>query len=315
MCVYAHVCSYIGGFSMNIKDDGYNCKVLEYGNGSAEVRFYSSPIRKRLKSKSLHTDADKRAIENLEEIFGKGTIKLVPTGQVYENAEQREARERLNLKNSVARTKKTIYDLARSCEWEYFITLTFDGSKIDRTNFKQCMAKVRVWLQNQRRDYAPDLKFIMVPELHWDNVSWHCHGLLANVENMQFSDSGKVAVGKKAYDRKGLYKDFPAIYNMSGWSLGWSTAIKIHDNEGHKTEQYITKYITKQSCILAKGCHRYYASKNLSSPNVKTYYVGGKSQQDIFLYHYCEKNGKKVVYSKTTDKYIETTYNMLENKE
>ncbi len=295
---------------MNIEDDGYDCKILEYGNGSAEIRFYAEPIRKRLKSKPLHTDADK-TIDYLESFFGKG-VKLVSPERDRETKEQKEARENLNSLNSVNRTKRTIYDLARSCEWEYFITLTFDGSKIDRTDFKLCMKKVRVWLQNQRRDYAPDLKFLIVPELHKDNISWHCHGLLADVGSMSFYDSGKVAVGKKAYDKKGLYKDFPTIYNLSGWKWGFSTAIKIHDNYGHKTEQYITKYITKQSCIQTKGCHRYYASKNLGAPTVKKYYIG-KSKQDVFLNHYCEKNEKKVVYSKTTDKYIETIFNMLEN--
>lgn len=299
---------------MNIDNDGYDCKVLQYGNGSAEVRFYSEPIRKRLKSKPLHADADKQNTGYLESFFGKG-VKLVPPERYYETKEQKEARERLHLINSVARTKKKIYELARSCEWTHFITLTFAGSKIDRTDFKLCMSKVRHWLQNQRRDYAPDLKFLIVPELHKDGVSWHCHGLLADVGNMQFTDSGKCAVGKKAYDRKGLYKDFPPIWNLSGWSSswGWSTAIEIHDNNEHRVEQYILKYVTKQSCIMAKGCHRYYASKNLSSPNVKTYYVGGKTQQDVFLNHYCEKNGQKIVYSRTTDKYIETVFNMLEN--
>ncbi len=150
---------------MNIDNDGYDCKVLAYGNGSAEVRFYSEPIRKRKKSEPLHTDVDKN-IDYLESFFGKGTIKLVPPERYYETREQKETRERLHWINSVNRTKRKIYDLARSCEWEYFITLTFDGSKIDRTNFKQCMAKVRVWLQNQRRDYAPDLKFLIVPESH-----------------------------------------------------------------------------------------------------------------------------------------------------
>lgn len=298
-----------GGIYMNIADDGYDCKVLAYGNGSAEVRFYSEPIRKRLKSKPLRADAEQNT-GYLESFFDG--VKLVPPERDHETKEQKEARERLNLINSVNRTKRKIYDLARSCEWQVFATLTFDSNKIDRTDFKACMAKIRVWLQNQRRTYAPELMFLVVPELHSDNTSWHAHLLLSNLGNMQLVDSGKVAVGKKAYDRKGLYKDFPPIYNLS-WSWGWSTAIEIHDNEGHKIEQYILKYITKQSCILARGCHRYYASKALSSPNVKTYCVGGKTQQDVFLNHYCEKNGKKVVYSKTTDKYIETTFNMLEN--
>lgn len=301
---------------MNIADDGYDCKVLAYGNGSAEVRFYSEPIRKRLKSKPLHTDAEQNT-GYLESFFDG--VKLVPPERDHETKEQKEARERLNLINSVNRTKRKIYDLARSCEWEYFITLTFDGSKIDRTDFKLCMSKVRHWLQNQRRDYAPDLKFLIVPEPHAfvdddGKHSWHCHGLIADVGTMQFTDSGKCAVGKKAYDRKGLYKDFPPIWNVSGWKWGFSTAIEIHDNEEHRTERYLTKYVTKQSCILTKekGCHKFYASKNLCAPIVKTYCVGGKTQQDLFLNHYCEKNKSKLVYSRTTDKYIETTFNMLE---
>lgn len=230
---------------------------------------------------------------------------------LLETSEQKQARENLNLINSVNRTKKAIYDLARSCEWELFVTLTFDGNKIDRTDFKLCMAKVRVWLQNQRRDYAPDLKFIIVPELHKDGKSWHCHGLLCGIGDMHLIDSGKVAVGKKAYARVGLYTAYPTIYNLSGWKWGFSNAMRIHNNIGHKTEKYITKYITKQSCALAKGCHRYYASKNLQKPKqIKG--MMPKKFQDEFLADYCNKTNRVVVFSKSSSKYIETTYNMLD---
>ena len=98
-------------------------------------------------------------------------------------------REERTRKEFRSRSKNKIHDLARSETWEYFVTLTYHSSKTDRYDYNECLKKCRVWLNNQRRSYAQDLAYIFVPEKHKDGA-YHFHGLIANVGNMKFVDSG-----------------------------------------------------------------------------------------------------------------------------
>ena len=181
----------------------------------------------------------------------------------FESVEIEAQRKAHSQRVSVTRSKNKIHDLARSETWEYFVTLTYDSSKTDRYDYNACLSKCRKWLNNQRSRYAQDLAYIFVPEKHKDGA-YHFHGLVANVGNMKFDDSGKVAIGKNAVTRTEKNKSYPTIYNLGGWRFGWSTATKVKDS--FKATNYITKYVTKDICADLKGKHRYIASKNLHEP-------------------------------------------------
>ncbi|MCB5712133.1 rolling circle replication-associated protein [Lactonifactor longoviformis] len=158
-----------------------------------------------------------------------------------------------------------MYEITRANRWSYFVTLTFDPKKIDSTDYDLLSCKTSKWLNNLKSRYAPDLKYILVPELHKDGKKFHFHALIANTGNLQLSFSGKVAVGKRIYDYH--RKPFGTkIYNLSNWKYGFSTATAVSDSS--RVASYITKYITKDLCTLTKGKKRYWVSKNVDRAEI-----------------------------------------------
>lgn len=157
-------------------------------------------------------------------------------------------------KDSINRTINTVYDLARSNIWEYFVTLTFNPDKVNSYDYDVVTKKIKNWLDTIRRNNA-DVKYLGVPERH-KSGRYHFHFLFANV-NFNLVDSGK-------FTDKGL-----PIYNVGNYKWGFSTAIKIYDTVG--ISKYICKYITKDLCFNTKGKKRYWRSRNLKMPVVYTY--------------------------------------------
>ena len=160
-----------------------------------------------------------------------------------------------NMKRSVRRSKNMIYDVAKSNDWNWFFTLTFNPNKVDSFDYDITTTKLSNWLKYMRKK-CPNMKYLVVPELH-ESGRWHFHGLFANVENMKFVDSDK-------RDKKGRI-----IYNVDSYKLGFSTATQIEDLE--KACSYIAKYITFDLCSLTKGKKRYWTSRNVDMPIVEEY--------------------------------------------
>lgn len=88
--------------------------------------------------------------------------------------------------------------------WDYFITLTIDPKKLDNTDFNLVSEKLNIWTNNLKKRYAPDLKYILVPELHKDKTKWHFHGLFADIGQMPLAFSGKTCIGKFVYTSNSL---------------------------------------------------------------------------------------------------------------
>lgn len=149
-----------------------------------------------------------------------------------------------------------MYEIARANIWEYFVTFTFNRQKIDSSNYDLLTEKVRNWFSNLKKRYAPNLKYILVPELHKDGVHYHFHALIANTGNIDFIDSGVKHNGN-------------IIYNIGNWKFGFTTASKVIDSA--RASSYITKYITKDLCSVTKFKKRYWASRNCDRPNIRTY--------------------------------------------
>lgn len=288
----------------------YNIKIIEHANGSTQIKSYQFPIKKRRKkSGDLHAEDTERTRKMLEEFF-QCEVKVVPANRLAETKEEREKREYQSMMNSINHTKKTINELARSAVWEYFVTLTFSPECIDRTDFDECMKKVRVWLNNQRK-MANDLKYLCVPEMHKKRAenglpTWHCHILMRDIGQISLTDSGKVAIGKKAYNRTPENEHYLTIYNLSGWKYGFSTAIRI-TNKDNRICSYMTKYITKDLVRFSPKRHRYYASNNLPKPRVRKGDISD-SNKDIFIESYLKATGKEIVYEKTTYCYNQTKH-------
>ena len=65
------------------------------------------------------------------------------------------------------------------------------------------------YLEKLRRKNE-NMKYLVVPELHKDKKHYHFHGLIADVDNINFEDSGHT-------DKNG-----DIIYNIPDWKYGFS---------------------------------------------------------------------------------------------
>ena len=99
----------------------YNIKLIEYPNGTYQIRKYSSPV-------------GKISLSNYQseiEPFSKTEARLVKEFCVPEE----------NQRKSLAHTKSMVHRYTRCYIWEWFCTFTFSPEKIDRYNFSLCMKK------------------------------------------------------------------------------------------------------------------------------------------------------------------------------
>lgn len=209
--------------------------------------------------------------------------------EVTETEEEKYYRKQALLTKSVGRSKKKVQELMRAgSPWEYFVTLTFSPQKIDRTDFTLCSKKIRKWLQNIRRNEgAENMRFICIPELHKDCESWHAHALLSGVGNLKLTDSGHKT-------KKGQ-----TIYNIDGWTWGFSTAIEIGSaaDDSIKLSKYVTKYFTKQSFMRCKNRHRFFASNNIPKPRVTRMVYENEEDKEAIIDSILQKKGYEIAYN------------------
>lgn len=163
---------------------------------------------------------------------------------------------------SAARAKGVIYDIARSNNWEWFVTFTFNGEKVDRYDYDSCVKKLSQWLKDVHRRSCPDMVYLVVPERHKDG-GYHFHGLFSHAEGLRFEDSGH-------RDGRGR-----AIYNIGAYRWGFTTATRVGNSEA--AAKYLVKYVTKDLVSASYGRRRYWASRNCERPAVEEHLVGGLS--------------------------------------
>ena len=160
-----------------------------------------------------------------------------------------------NLERSLRRARACVSDYARANQFHYFVTLTLNAEKVDRYDIKASLKPMRVFLDNLVRRHG--LKYILVPELHKDGAV-HFHGLINDAVTLV--DSGTVRVMGQKRPRKPRSKKQremwlaaggQIIYNIPGWTLGFSTAIPLY-GDYKAAVAYVCKYIGKDT-IGQKG--------------------------------------------------------------
>lgn len=250
-------------------NETYDFKIVEFPNGTYEIRIYDKPISsldekanerrqiKRAKTIEMRLAETSVSRELVYIPFEESEVEVVDLQEEEDMQRAEEWRKRKNARDSHRRTVNKIHDLARCENWTMFYTLTFSPDVVDRQDFGACMKKARKWFDNVKQRKAPDMKYLLIPELHKDKCSWHIHGLVCNDSGVSYVDSGlKDDCGR-------------TIYNVEKYNFGWSTATKIDDT--HKISSYVLKYITKDLCERSLGQRRYFRSNNLQKPKVSTY--------------------------------------------
>ncbi|MDO4554648.1 MAG: hypothetical protein Q4B70_05830 [Lachnospiraceae bacterium] len=216
----------------------YNVRIFHY-EGGTQYRLYKRPVFK----------------SEIEDDFLKecGEIDTMLFDDFNEPDTERSNYVSLN------RTKQNLIGLCRSNSWHWFVTFTFNSAYVCRSNYEEVCKKTCKWLNNLKNRKAPDLKYVLVPELHKDGENYHCHGLLANCQGLEFVNSGKKT------------KDGDIIYNMPSWQYGFNTATMVFDTV--RVSYYISKYLNKDLHNIIKGKRRFWNSRNcLSMTNVSEEY-------------------------------------------
>lgn len=270
----------------------YNLKVKQ-GIASEEIIYYSSPI---------HDDTEKdrrKVVPTTGEICPSNRrVEWCPFEEDFIICSYMHDDDSAK-KRSMRRTKQVVYDIAKSNDWEYFMTFTFNPEKVDRYSFDECSVKFSNWLKNMRKN-CTKLKYIVVPELHKDGA-WHFHGLFMNVDGLEFIDGGKRYRGR-------------VVYNVGKYKFGWTEAIALDGRPNVCT--YLTKYYTKKMFENTRGKKRYWASRNCNRPMEYKYLVefGENEIEEIFESEFYKKEvssaHQKVSYYSTS---IYTTNTMRFN--
>ena len=228
----------------------YNFKVWNFGQGKKQIRIYNNTIK---------TD-----FEREKEIEDEEELELNPFTGNYEKLEKlKEVDTERSKEVSNNRAKQKIYELARSNHWEYFLTLTF---KENRYNYELLTKKLSMWLNNVKKNYSPEMKYIFVPELHKDGAL-HFHGIVSEIGSLPLVDSGHK-------DKSGN-----TIYNIDCYKMGFTTATKVADSG--RVASYMTKYITKDLMSYSKGKKKYWASRNLNKPSITDYHIENEDIEDF----------------------------------
>ena len=179
-----------------------------------------------------------------------------------------------NAVRSMNRSKNNLIDILKSNEFNFFVTLTFDKTKIDRLDDNKTRKAFTQWANNITRN-LPNLIYVAVPEYH-KKGGLHFHLLIggATAEDLGLEDSGKRVKSGRC---KGQI-----IFNVSKWNRkGFSTATEILDINAVKF--YLSKYLTKSKVDPRfYNKKRFYVSRNIKRPQVEKFAFPCTDTFDIF---------------------------------
>lgn len=239
----------------------YNTKIIEYED-YIHIQWYDKPIIKK--------DITPEMKEGINEVENQEIINDLHKQEKEDDGH--------SLITSVNRSKNNLYRIARSNDWDLFITITFDRKITDSSDYKIVSNKITTFLNNLRKRGSENLKYLIVPELHKDGKHYHFHGLISGADSLILEDSGHT-------DRYG-----ETIYNILNWKIGFTTAQKIKNQSA--VRNYIGKYITKELMNKIKYKKRYFASKNC--------YIVPEEYDQLSIKDIYEKYGDSISYVKTT---------------
>ena len=176
-----------------------------------------------------------------------------------------------NIERSKRRARSAVYDLARSSDFEYFVTLTTDQEKVDRFDDLAVFKKLHKWLDNNVQRHG--LTYVLIPEYH-KKGGLHFHAFFNAA--LPVVDSGTISlpgVKRPRRPRSDAERDSwlasggKVVYNLPGWGLGFSTAIRLYGDR-RAAVGYVCKYIGKSETKI--GGRWYYSGGDLRRPDVVT---------------------------------------------
>lgn len=167
------------------------------------------------------------------------------------------------LLQSLSRSRKVVFEYVMCNEWDFFLTGTFDSSKVDsRYNLDDLHKEFSKFVKAYNRKYNSCIKYVIVPERHKDGA-YHFHGVIRGIPSdhlhqFKFGDKMSRNIALQVRDGNVI---FDWLHYAERFGFCTLSPIKDHVACSH----YITKYITKafDNDICAFG-HLYYCSRGLN---------------------------------------------------
>ena len=230
----------------------HHAKVLSYPCGLVDIVASTSP------------DFGGRGWEAAEVWNRPGKLQPRAEHERKSADPQREDRER-----SMRRARAKLRQLALANDFRWFVTLTLDPSKVDSCDGAAVVKKLNAWCSNAVQRHG--LRYILVPERH-KKGGIHFHGFFN--DSLEAVDSGTIKPPRGGKPRKPksaaqraewLANGGQIVYNLPGWSLGFTTAMELY-GEYPAAVAYVCKYIGKDG---EKPAGRwYYSGGDLRTPEV-----------------------------------------------
>lgn len=306
----------------------FNIKLIQYPNGTAQIRKYSKPLRSKQPSDFIES------YSFFEETAFSSFEKECFSGEPFIDKSFSYGRITGTFHDGVLRKRDGITE-------EFYTRNPFDGkivlskghfniSKKDKSNEKRDTSKTNFfhsanraknkifeygrcccweWFVtftfskdkvNDRYNYDECSKLIR----KWlNNQRRNAPSLFYLIVPEQHKDGawhfhGLLSnTGKINFSESGRKKRGKIIYNMSKWSYGFTTATKVTDTNA--VSKYIGKYITKDLCEATKGKHRYFVSANMDKPETSTFFIDGVrdlSEEELSVYNDISKPEDRISF-------------------
>lgn len=195
-------------------------------------------------------------------VIGFKGFRPIPAGDRGELSEHD-----FKLEESLSRTRRLIRDYILCNRFQYFCTFTFSDCRVDRSDLPALSKALRVFFKNFRNRYAPDFKYLIVPERH-KNGTWHFHGLVSGIPKEEFvvpetitwrdPDTNRL---KRIPNTKGYIRWYRYSVRFGHFDC---SLIKHYD----ACAAYVSKYITKALSDQVKGSHLFFKSQDLKLPDL-----------------------------------------------
>lgn len=164
---------------------------------------------------------------------------------------------------NISRARSRIFELAMCNQWDYFVTLTLDKTKYDRSDLEVFRADLSRFIRKQRETHKTQISYLFIPELHDDLINWHIHGLMQGLpfdQLIKFTQEDKLPKILRQMLMNGR-----TIYNWPQYAtkFGFVTVEQVQNAEA--ISKYITKYITKDvaKSVQEVGSRMFYNSHGL----------------------------------------------------
>lgn len=193
-------------------------------------------------------------------------MNVLRTSGVEDDSDKRSTRGSVNtekLDESIFRARSKIFELAFCNDWDWFFTGTLNAELYDRSKLDKWHKDLTQWIRDYNKKHHLSMKFLFIPELHADGVSWHMHGFLSGLPQehlVRFQIGDKMSKSLAEKVRRG-----DAVYNWLPYmrKFGFCDLEPIRNPEA--ISKYISKYINKNlaTSVTELNAHMYYHSRGL----------------------------------------------------